>query len=88
MATKKLVPKEDPRSLKFAELGIRTSADYCNIFAALVTDVIAGRIEPQRANAACNAGARLLKMVEMQHRYGTVGGQEPKEKTLALSTAE
>jgi YVTN family beta-propeller protein len=27
-------------------------------------------IDPRTANAACNAGGKLLKVVEMQHKYG------------------
>lgn len=37
---------------------------------ALMTDLIAGTVSPQAANAACNAGGKLLRIVEMQGRYG------------------
>lgn len=33
---------------------------------ALVSDVIAGRIEPNVVNAACNASGKLLRIVELQ----------------------
>jgi hypothetical protein len=40
---------------------------------ALMTDLIEGRVSPGIGNAACNAGGKLLKVVELQHRYGTPG---------------
>ena len=36
---------------------------------ALMSDVIEGRISPAVSNAACNAGGKLLKVVEMQYKY-------------------
>lgn len=44
---------------------------------ALMSDVIEGRITTDVANAACNAGGKLLKVVEMQYRYGKQA-QEPR----------
>lgn len=40
------------------------------------------RIEAAAANAICNAGGKLLKIVEMQHKYG---GKDHEEKHLVLS---
>lgn len=37
---------------------------------ALMTDIIDGTVSPQVGNAACNAGGKLLKVVEMQLQYG------------------
>lgn len=37
---------------------------------ALMTDVIEGSLTPAVTNAAVNAGGKLLKIVEMQHKYG------------------
>lgn len=37
---------------------------------ALMSDLICGAITPDVGNAACNAGGKLLKAVEMQHKYG------------------
>lgn len=51
---------------------------------ALLTDTIAGRVEPQVANAACNISGKLLKAVEMSYKYGrAVEGQT--ERVLALT---
>lgn len=37
---------------------------------ALMSDLLNGRMDPQAGNAVCNAGGKLLKIVEMQYRYG------------------
>lgn len=36
----------------------------------LIVDVLAGRVGYRDANAICNAGGKMLKVVEMTHRYG------------------
>jgi len=45
---------------------------------ALMADLIEGRVPPSIGNAACNAAGKLLKVVELQMRYGTAtaGGQK------------
>lgn len=48
------------------------------MMSALMLDVIEGRIPPGTCNAACNAGGKLLKVVEMQARYGTQQGEHGK----------
>lgn len=74
----------NPRSLAISEAGIRTGSDFANLMSALMSDIIAGRVTPSIGNAACNAGSKLLKVVEMQFKYGTNGiGQGEKELTLA-----
>lgn len=51
---------------------------------ALLTDTIAGRIDPQVANSVCNISGKLLKVVELQYKYGkTIDGQN--ERLLALT---
>jgi len=71
---------QNARSLAIAERGIRTGCDFANMMSALISDIISGRVTPQVGNAACNAGGKLLKIVEMQHQYGTPrkdgGGKE------------
>ena len=51
---------------------------------ALMADVVEGRITPSVTHAACNAGGKLLKVVEMQHKYGTQ--TEKGHKSLPLTT--
>lgn len=36
-----------------------------------MSDLITGAITPNVGNATCNAAGKLLKVVEMQHKYGT-----------------
>ena len=64
------IENQQPRSLAFAERGIRSGSDFANLMVALMGDIIGGRISPKVGNAACNAGGKLLKVVEMQHQYG------------------
>jgi hypothetical protein len=52
---------------------------------ALMSDLIEGKVTPQVGNACCNAGGKLLKMVELQHKYGNAseGKPDPKLKLAA-----
>ncbi len=55
------------------------------MFSLVMGDVATNRLDPRKANAICNAGGKLLKVVEMQHRYGTPDGSgEVGDKTLKL----
>lgn len=69
-------------SLAYAAKGITTGHDFANFMSALMSDLIAGRVSPGIGNAACNAGGKLLKVVEMQLRYGT---QEAGGRVLKLA---
>lgn len=60
-----------------AEKGVHDSMQFANVFSALLTDILCGREKPDVANAACNVGGKLLKVVEMQHKYGGGGGPLP-----------
>jgi hypothetical protein len=73
MAKRKTNTRTDqktPTSARLADTGISTGADFSRVMAALLADTIAGRIEPQRANASCNVAGKLIRMVELQHKYG------------------
>ena len=54
------------------------------MMSCLMSDLIEGRITPGVGNAVCNAGGKLLKVVEMQMRYGQAGPGSC-EKTLRLT---
>lgn len=91
MATSIAKPKESkalakgtPRSLQIARRGIQTSHDFANFMSSLMSDLIEGNVAPQIGNAAVNAGGKLLKVVEMQYKYGTAG-KDGSPKTLVLS---
>lgn len=50
--------------------GVKTSRDFACMMSALMSDIISGRLTPSVGNAVCNAGGKLLKVVEMQYKYG------------------
>ena len=77
------LPADIPKSLALSG-SIRTGRDFANCMSALMSDIISGRITPAVGNAACNAGGKLLKVVEMQAKYGTKGDGDS-GKTLALT---
>lgn len=71
--------KSSAESLEVSARGIKTSQDFNDTMTALIGDLLAGRVTPQVGNAVCNAGGKLLKMVELQAKYG----QRPPEKSQA-----
>ena len=58
-------------ALVIAERGIRSSGDFRELMSRLMTDVIQGSMSPEVTNAACNAGGKLLKMMELEYKYAT-----------------
>lgn len=74
--------KVEPRSLDLANRGIKTGTDFANMMSALMSDIISERISPDVANATCNAGGKLLKVVEMQYKYG---GKSDESRVLTLA---
>lgn len=78
----------DPVSLSIAKKGIKTGSDFANFMSAMMTDLIEQRISPGIGNAACNAGGKLLKVVEMQYKYGTSSQSGGKILTLAAPSPE
>jgi len=75
------------RSLAVAVKGIATANDFASMMSALMSDLIDGRVTPQVGNAVSNAGGKLLKVVELQHKYGTAGNGKP-DRNLKLVTEE
>jgi hypothetical protein len=65
-----------PTSKEVASKGIRTARDFVDFMGALMADVVADRIEPAKAQAACSAADRMLKAVEMQRKYGLSGSSD------------
>jgi hypothetical protein len=68
MAEKKQTRK--PRSLAIASNGINTAQQFSALMSAIMSDLLEGSIQPAIANATCNAGGKLLKMVELNQKYG------------------
>jgi hypothetical protein len=81
-----VVSKESAKSLAVGKRGIKTGNDFAQFMSALMTDLIEGKVTPNVGNAACNAGGKLLKVVDMQQKYGTNG--QGQSKTLMLATDE
>jgi hypothetical protein len=51
---------------------------------AVMSDLITGSIAPAVGNATCNAGGKLLKVVEMRYKYGRSSrGGHPADILLA-----
>jgi hypothetical protein len=63
--------KPSPRALAIANKGVKTGTEFASLMSALMSDLIEGSITPQVGNATCNAGGKLLKVVEMTYKYGT-----------------
>jgi len=59
-----------PKSLAIADRGINTGAQFSALMSAIMTDLLNGSVTPGIANATCNAGGKLLKMVELNMKYG------------------
>ena len=74
-AKKSVAPLNDlePKSAQVARRGITTGADFSQFMAALMEDLVEGKIKPDVAGAACTAGGKLLQMVEMQMKYRSSG---------------
>lgn len=73
-----------PTCVALANNGISTAADFLRMMTALMADTVTGRVQPQTANATCNVAGKIIRMVEMQHKYGRqVEGSN--ERLLALT---
>lgn len=77
-----------PQSLAIAKSGIKTGTDFANLMSTLMSDLISGRITPQTGNAVCNAGGKLLKIVEMKHKYGKTSSEQQQQPDLMLAMGE
>jgi len=73
------------KSLQALAGGITTSIHFASVMAAIMDDVLNSRINPNVANAAVNAGGKLLKVKEMELRFGTVLNEEG-DKVLKLTS--
>lgn len=68
-ASRNDLPRPSSRTAKHGR-AIRTTTDFQNFMSGLMSEVVAGVVSTQKVNAACNAGGKLLKAVEMEYRYG------------------
>lgn len=79
---------EPPTSLAIANRGVKTGTDFANMMSSLMSDLIAGRVTPQIGNAVCNAGGKLLKVVEMKQKYGKTSSEQQQQPDLVLAMGE
>jgi hypothetical protein len=82
--SEKLVKK--PRSLAIASRGVQTGGQFAGLMSAMISDLIEGNITPQVGNAVSNAGGKLLKVVEMQYKYGTRDSNGSEGKKVLMLT--
>lgn len=75
---------KESAALPIAAKGIVTGHDFANFMSALMSDLISGAVAPGIGNAACNAGGKLLKVVELQMKFGTPNASGSKVLNLAL----
>ena len=71
------------RSRAISQQGVKSGRDFAHLMSALMSDLLSGAVDHPTANAVCNAGGKLLKVVEMEQKYG-VG---KKKTTSGLSLA-
>ena len=58
------------RSAEVARSGIKTSEDMKSLMSNLIPDILDGDVSIAAANATCNAAGKMIKMVELELRYG------------------
>lgn len=63
-------PGDPPSSTQKVEASTVDAVRFATTMTKLMEDVIAGKVTPQVANAACNAGSQLLKLLQLHYRYG------------------
>lgn len=74
---------QSPNCLAISERGIRTAQEFAQFMSAVMGDVVAGRLSNGKAAASTRAGMALLKVIEMQYRYGSET-EQPGKRTLRL----
>jgi hypothetical protein len=75
---KDTVLAKTPRSLAISAEGVTTGSNFASLMSSVMADVIDGSLSTDVANAVCNAGGKLLKVVEMQYKYAGQGPGSPK----------
>lgn len=71
-----------PKCAAIAEAGITNSQQTIAYLSALIADASSGRVTTGLVHGTCNAVGKMLRVVEMEVRYGTVGGGANGEKCL------
>ena len=80
-------PEKTPRqtrSLGIARGGLRSGFDTINMLTATITDVLEEEITTNQANVVVNAIGKVLKVVELQQKYGKPKGTDGRDRDLVL----
>ena len=75
-------PALPARSVQIASSGICTDRDAADFLSALIGDVMSGAVPTRVASTSVNAMGKLLKVVEMRHKYGN---PEDQSRVLELT---
>lgn len=65
-----------PTSLLISSKGIKTANDYAAYMAAMLHDLTNGAITPEVGTVCYKVGSSLLRVVELQHKYGSTAPLE------------
>ena len=76
-----------PRCLAVAEKGITNDLEAQRYLSFALADLHAGRMSHTVANAGANIVSKMLKLVELKHRFGQPGGNRPASKKQRLELA-
>lgn len=71
-----VVQQQQPKCVAIAEAGVRNSQQMMRYLSALIADGSAGRVTTGMMHGACNAVGKLLRVAEMEARYGTAGANQ------------
>jgi hypothetical protein len=82
--TNETLVEQSPKCAAIAEAGITNSQQTIAYLSALIADASAGRVTTGLVHGTCNAIGKMLRVVEMEVRYGTVGGGANGEKCLSF----
>ena len=72
------------RSLTIARQGLKTGFDTINMLTATITDVLEEEITTNQANVVVNAVGKVLKVVELQQKYGKPKDGGGRDRDLIL----
>lgn len=85
VSPRRVVPQGGPRSLQQAARRIHSADGLADMMSELILNLATGEVRPELATAMCRAATNLLKVVEMQQRWGLPTRQGGR-KVLYLSS--
>jgi len=80
--------KPQSKSYQLAKKPIRTTHDYAEIMATLMSDVIRENISIGVVNSAVNAGRQLIKVAELNLKYSNLRKHATNSMPLDLLKGE